>query len=145
MNHKLKRTLILPAALLSTGLFLTGCAAESTLGNGSAGSVQNQPNNSTVDRSEATLGYASIIDVRTLEEWNDGHLEGAVRIGIESPDFINNIETLDKTKNYYIYCRSGNRAEQAIQIMRESGFTGVLENGGAVENAAAELNLPIVK
>lgn len=143
MNNKIKKAFILPTVFISSAFILAGCAAEPM--NNSGGSTQNQPMNSTVERNQSNLEYAAIIDVRTLEEWNEGHLEGAVRIGIESPDFLDSIQTLDKSKNYYIYCRSGNRAGQAIQVMRESGFTGDLVNGGAVAEAAAELNLSVVR
>jgi phage shock protein E len=145
MKNNLTKTFALPASAILFALMLTGCAGESTTTNMGT-SAQNQPTNSTVDRSQNNnLGYTAIIDVRTLEEWNEGHLEGAVRIGIESPDFFDALQELDKSKDYYVYCRSGNRAEQAIQIMRESGFTGDLVNGGAVADAAAELNLPVIK
>ena len=88
--------------------------------------------------------YVSIIDVRTQEEWATGHLQGAIRIGIADPDFRNQLEQLSKDGDYYIYCRSGNRAGQAIDIMRELGFTGELVNGGSVANAASELSLEVV-
>jgi rhodanese-related sulfurtransferase len=88
--------------------------------------------------------YAAILDVRTKEEWSSGHLIGAVRIGIADSDFKEQLEQLDKDADFYIYCRSGNRAGQAIDIMREIGFTGELVNGGSVANASAELNLEVV-
>ena len=88
--------------------------------------------------------YAAVIDVRTVEEWNDGRLEGAVRIGIADPDFTQQLSALDPAADYYIYCRSGNRAGQAIDIMRDMGFTGELVNGGAVANASNQLGIPVV-
>lgn len=89
--------------------------------------------------------YAMIIDVRTPEEWNSGHIEGAVRIGIADADFASQLDELDKSADYYIYCRSGNRAGQAIDYMKSVGFTGELVNGGAVANASSALGLPVVK
>jgi phage shock protein E len=89
--------------------------------------------------------YAAVIDVRTPEEWNEGHLVGAVRMGIADADFSAQLATLDPAKDYYIYCRSGNRAGQAIDIMRQMGFTGTLINGGAVANASNELGIQVVK
>lgn len=93
----------------------------------------------------AVEDYAMIIDVRTPEEFNDGHLEGAERIGVADSDFIQRIDQLDKSEDYYIYCRSGNRAGQAINAMRDLGFTGELLNGGSVGNASAETGLSVVK
>lgn len=89
--------------------------------------------------------YSMIIDVRTPEEWATGHIEGAVRIGIADADFAAQLEELDKTADYYIYCRSGNRASQAIDYMQSVGFTGELVNGGAVADASAALGLPVVQ
>ncbi len=89
--------------------------------------------------------FAAVIDVRTVEEWNSGYLEGAVLIGIADADFRDQLSTLDPAADYYIYCRSGNRAGQAIDIMREMGFTGELVNGGAVANASNQLGLAVIK
>ena len=88
--------------------------------------------------------FAAVIDVRTVEEWNTGHLEGAVLMGIADADFQQQLASLDPSADYYIYCRSGNRAGQAIQIMEQMGFSGNLVNGGAVANASNQLGLPIV-
>ena len=95
-------------------------------------------------QTEDPAAYAAIIDVRTPEEWTAGHLEGAVRIGIADADFAQQLETLDKSADYYIYCRSGNRAGQAIDYMKSAGFTGELVNGGAVANAASQTGLAII-
>jgi rhodanese-related sulfurtransferase len=88
--------------------------------------------------------YAAVIDVRTPEEWVSGHLVGAVRIGIADSDFAEQLESLDKSADYYIYCRSGNRAGQAIDLMESIGFTGQLINGGSVANASSQLGLEVV-
>jgi len=95
-------------------------------------------------QSEDPAAYAAIIDVRTPEEWATGHLEGAVRIGIADADFAQQLEALDKSADYYIYCRSGNRAGQAIDYMQSAGFTGKLVNGGAVANAAGQTGLAVI-
>jgi phage shock protein E len=89
--------------------------------------------------------FAAVIDVRTVEEWNSGHLEGAVLIGIADADFRQQLGALDPAEDYYIYCRSGNRAGQAIDIMRDMGFTGELVNGGAVANASNQLSIAVVR
>lgn len=88
--------------------------------------------------------FAAIIDVRTQEEWDTGFIEGAVRIGIADADFAAQLEELDKSADYFIYCRSGNRAGQAITAMQNAGFTGKLVNGGSVLDASVALSLPVV-
>jgi phage shock protein E len=89
--------------------------------------------------------YAAVIDVRTPEETSLGYLEGASLFDIQNPTFMDMLSTLDPAADYYIYCRSGNRAGQAIQIMQQAGFTGELVNGGSLENAANQTGLTVVQ
>jgi phage shock protein E len=89
--------------------------------------------------------FAAVIDVRTPEETSAGYLEGAQLFDIQDASFMDNLATLDPAANYYIYCRSGNRAGQAIEIMQQSGFTGELVNGGSLENAANQTGLTVVQ
>ena len=66
---------------------------------------------------------ALILDVRTEEELEDGYIPNAKHIDIYlGQGFIDELEKLDKTKNYYVYCRSGNRSGQACAIMNSIGF-----------------------
>lgn len=71
---------------------------------------------------------AVLLDVRTQEEWDSGYVAGAVNIDFFNPEFPNKLEELDKSKNYFVYCRSGNRSGQACQLMASKGFTGELIN-----------------
>lgn len=74
---------------------------------------------------------AIIIDVRTPQEFGDGHIPNAMLIDIYDQTFQNKILELDKSKSYYIYCRSGNRSYHAGVFMLSEGFTSVqhLEDG----------------
>lgn len=66
---------------------------------------------------------AVILDVRTEDECDEGIIPNAINIDIhKGQDFISEIEKLDKSKNYYIYCRSGARSAKACEIMNELGF-----------------------
>jgi phage shock protein E len=89
--------------------------------------------------------YAAVIDVRTPEEVSQGYLDGSLLFDIQNPTFMDMLATLDPAADYYIYCRSGNRAGQAIQIMQQAGFTGELVNGGSLANAASETGITVVK
>lgn len=84
-----------------------------------------------------------IIDVRTPAEFAGGHLDGAVNIDIQSPDFANRIEALDRNESYVVYCRSGARSGMAMQQMLDMGFADV-SNAGGVEDASASLGIAIV-
>lgn len=66
---------------------------------------------------------AFILDVRTEEEVEEGFIPNAKNLNIfKGQAFIYELEALDKSKNYYVYCRSGGRSGQACAIMNEMGF-----------------------
>ncbi len=88
---------------------------------------------------------AAVIDVRTPEEVSSGYLEGALKFDFQGPKFASEIATLDKSQDYVIYCRSGNRAGGAINFMKQNGFTGTLTNAGSLNEAASATGLPVVR
>jgi phage shock protein E len=92
-----------------------------------------------VGLSEGTI----IIDVRTPAEFATGHLEGALNIDVQSPDFQAQISQLDPTQDYFVYCRSGNRSGQAMSQMSQLGFTSMI-NGGSVDEANRYSGIPVV-
>ena len=66
---------------------------------------------------------AVILDVRTEDEWNDGIIPNAINIDIyKGQGFIYQVEELDKSKNYYVYCKAGGRSAQACSLMNQMGF-----------------------
>jgi len=71
---------------------------------------------------------AILLDVRTPQEWDGGIIDGAQLMDFFDPEFPKLVETLDKSKNYYVYCRSGNRSGKACQLMASLGFKGELYN-----------------
>ena len=76
-----------------------------------------------------------VLDVRTLNEVEEGIIPEAIHIDIYSGQaFIDALEELDKTKSYYVYCRSGNRSGQACSIMEQLGFENAYNlEGGILE------------
>lgn len=74
-----------------------------------------------------------ILDVRTEDEYNEGFIPGAVNLDIyKGQGFIYKLEELDKTKKYYVYCRSGARSQQACSIMNELGFPNAFNLMGGI-------------
>lgn len=67
----------------------------------------------------------AILDVRTPEEFNNGHISGAINIDVKASDFKEKIRSLDKNKSYLVYCRSGVRSVTACNILNESGFSNL--------------------
>jgi len=75
-----------------------------------------------------------IVDVRMESEFRVGHLENAVNYDYYAETFRDDLGALDKTKTYFVYCRSGSRSERAVEIMEKLGFTKVFNlNGGYVQ------------
>lgn len=66
-----------------------------------------------------------VLDVRTPEEFVEKRIRGAFNIDIYSPDFQSEIDKLDRSKSYYIYCRSGSRSFHAGLYMAQQGFTKI--------------------
>lgn len=78
---------------------------------------------------------AFILDVRTAEEVEDGYIPGSVNIDIYlGQGFVDEIEKLDPSKNYYVYCRSGNRSGQACAILNSKGFDNAFNLQGGFMN-----------
>jgi rhodanese-related sulfurtransferase len=77
-----------------------------------------------------------IIDVRTPEEFNAGHVENAININVESSDFQSKISELDKNLTYFVYCKSGRRSTLATDQMADSGFTSLLNRHGGFSDLA---------
>jgi phage shock protein E len=86
---------------------------------------------------------AVIIDVRTPAEFATGHLDGALNIDVQSPDFDARMSQFDPAGEYFIYCRSGNRSAQAIARMTALGFSD-LSDGGSVQEASTASGVPMV-
>lgn len=84
---------------------------------------------------------AIILDVRTEAEVAERKIPNSINIDIhKGQGFIYQLEELDKSKNYYVYCRSGARSGQACNIMNQLGFEnaynlvgGILDWNGEVE------------
>ena len=73
---------------------------------------------------------AVIIDVRTPEEETEGVIDNAVNINLMDSSFPAKVLDLDKSKNYYVFCRSGGRSATACQFMEKNGLTAFNLAGG---------------
>ena len=85
-----------------------------------------------------------ILDARTPEEFNAGHIANAININLEGSDFSSEVSKLEKNATVAVYCRSGNRSGVATEQMAELGFTDMYDmQGGIVDWEAA--GGPVVK
>lgn len=76
---------------------------------------------------------ALLVDVRTPEEFGQGHLEGALNIDWFSPDFASRWEQIDKDRPVYLYCKVGGRSGQAAEKLQSMGFRHVVNLTGGYD------------
>ncbi len=118
--------------LLAIGVLLVsllGCSSGTTEGVGVR----------TVSATEAVkmLDSRVVIDVRGPDEVAEGAIIGATVLDFNAGEFQAKIGDYDRNAAYLVYCRSGNRSGQAVAIMKELGFTDVIDAGAYVDLAAA--------
>lgn len=79
-------------------------------------------------------GKLQLVDVRTAEEYAEGHIAGAVNIDVMRSDFRDRaVASLDRGKTVYVYCRSGKRSMTAASVLAGEGFRVVNLSGGIME------------
>ena len=126
----MKKILILCMTFI---FILTGC--------GNTDSVQNTEQKSGykqvsmeegLELMEADSDYI-LLDVRRDDEFEEGHIPGAINIPNESIGKEEIAELPDKDQTIYVYCRSGNRSKQASQKLVDLGYTNVIEFGGIID------------
>lgn len=102
-------------AVIGTALVLGGCKG---------GDAEQRPSEARilVERGEATL-----LDVRTVEEFDEGHVDGAVNIPVQV--LRERMNELSKDKPVVVYCKSGRRSAEAKRMLDAAGFKRVIDAG----------------
>jgi len=119
-------------------ILLCGCSAV-LCGCGNPGSaVSDAPANAQVAPDSFVL-----IDVRSAEEFASGHLQGAVNIPHDRIAEEIGAVAADKSARIILYCRSGRRADTALNALKAIGYENV-SNYGGLEDAQMRLNLPVL-
>jgi rhodanese-related sulfurtransferase len=127
----MKKFFAIAIGTLSTAVLLSGC--------GSSNAKKVSPKEFSEVTQQAGI---VVLDVRTPEEFAEGHLANAINIDFQSGNFEEEISKLDKSKTYAVYCRSGNRSGQAVKDMSDLGFTNIYDmDGGIIDwvNAGGQL------
>ena len=76
-----------------------------------------------------TAAGAKLYDVRTLEEYNAGHFDKATLWPVEDME-ADKLPDIPKDTKLYVYCRSGNRSSRAATILKDAGYTNIVDLGG---------------
>ncbi|SHI88547.1 Rhodanese-related sulfurtransferase [Arenibacter nanhaiticus] len=82
---------------------------------------------------QSLLKNAILVDVRTPEEFSQGHLEEAVNINWYDPDFATNFSKIEKEKTIYLYCKVGGRSLMAMEKLKKLGFKNVINLTGGYD------------
>ncbi|OKL40555.1 rhodanese-like domain-containing protein [Pontibacter flavimaris] len=114
---------ILAISILATLMF--GCA-----GMPQQGPAQVQKLTPTEFKEQNMNSKTVLVDVRTPEEYESGHLDGAMLSDFRGGVFAEDLKNWDKDKVYYLYCASGNRSGQAAELMKQAGFQHIYDLGG---------------
>jgi rhodanese-related sulfurtransferase len=85
-----------------------------------------------------------VLDVRTPEEFKDGHIKGAINIDIRQPDAFVKIDKLNRNSRYIVHCRTNHRSQVAVDHMMKNGFKTIIQIMDGF-NGWSQNNLPIVK
>lgn len=125
MQRRSRATVIALAVAVSLGL--AACSDGS-------GATSSAVTDVTVAESADVLAEpgVTVIDVRTPQEYAEGHLEGAINLDVQSATFDDDVAALTKDGSYLVYCRTGNRSGVATDRMAELGFTTVYDLQGGV-------------
>lgn len=109
--------------IVITSLLLLACSANGQIKNVDVDEFKKEV--STLEENEVLL------DVRSKQEVKAGYIEGMINIDFYSDDFEAEIDKLDKSKTYYVYCAAGGRSMKAANMMEEKGFNNLYNlNGG---------------
>ena len=140
---------ILLSFLAAIGLSTTGCSAQASQSAPSDSSAKTVPSDGIIvlapqafiDQAKADT-TSILLDVRTQKEYAEGHLAGSQQLDYLNPEaFDAGISKLDKSRTYYIYCRSGKRSHSACLKMKKQGFK-VYDMEGGILNWT-KLGMPV--
>ena len=140
-NRKANQVIVLLALLLLLGLVssMTGCGKKPAEENGGTSAKAESAakelsyvqisGEEALARMQAETDYL-ILDVRTPEEFAQGHIPDAVNVAVETIGDTAPPELPDKDQTIFVYCRSGNRSKQASEKLVALGYSNVVEFGG---------------
>ena len=117
--------------LLMICLICSGCGESPGVDSGVSGEYQKISAQQAKDIMDGDDPYI-LLDVRTAEEFNSQHIEGAVNIPVDEIGQSISAEIPDKDTLVLVYCRSGGRSASATQEMSRMGYTNVYDFGGII-------------
>ena len=126
-----RRTFLISASLISALALvgLTGCAGKPSNNGAGAEPYQQVDAETAKEIMDTEEGYV-VLDVRTQDEYDEGHIPGAVLMPHDTVATVAEDTLTDKDQLLLVYCRSGNRSKLASQALADLGYSNVVEFGG---------------
>ncbi|MEP0366519.1 MAG: rhodanese-like domain-containing protein [Cyclobacteriaceae bacterium] len=119
--------------IVLVAVWLAGC--------GQTSQSQGQSEIVTINTAEEVMGVLStdlqLIDVRTPQEYDAGHIKNATLINIQDPEFESKMNQLNKEKPVMVYCAVGGRSSRAVALIKDMGFSKVYNYKGGMKDWAA--------
>jgi rhodanese-related sulfurtransferase len=78
-------------------------------------------------------GKVTVVDVRTVNEYKQGHIAGAKNIDVTENDFEDKVSKLDKSKPYLVHCASGHRSTNSLETFKKLGFQHIYHLDGGMK------------
>ncbi len=125
----MKKWLFLVMALTLLPVFSLGCGAAGSRESSAGAAFQQITPQEAQERMKSGSGHV-ILDVRTRQEFQEGHIPGAICVPNETIGSRPPAELPDKAQTIFVYCRSGRRSKEAARKLADLGYTNVLEFGG---------------
>ena len=125
-----RRALLMLLAVLGLTVGLAGCGTDASAPMAAGMSYDHVDVDAFADR--IAERDVVLLDVRTPEEYAAGHLEGATNLPLAADDFRDRVAELDPDTAYAVYCRTGVRSQQAMEIMRKAGIEAVYDLDGGI-------------
>ncbi len=111
-DHNMKNSWI----ILVLSILLTSCGKSQSI--------------SITDFSQEGLQDYTLLDVRTPEEFSDGHLENAININWYDANFVDQLKDIPKENTLYVYCKKGGRSAEAATLLDSLGYKVIDLQGG---------------
>ncbi|MGK5093191.1 rhodanese-like domain-containing protein [Deltaproteobacteria bacterium TL4] len=139
----MNRKIIISGVLVFLLLALVSCLSVEAETPGLLKNISPQESLALIQKNDKNPDFV-LLDVRTPEEFSQGHLRGAVLLNFKAPTFSEALGQLDKHKTYLLYCHSGRRSGETLTIMGKLGFQQVSNMSGGIVGWN-ENHLPVEK
>lgn len=126
-------------SLLVLAILLSSCV------NKKADSKEVKLVTATEMKSILELDDVQLVDVRSPEEYDDMHIEGAQNIDFRSPTFDTDVKKLDKSKPVVLYCKGGGRSAKCAEILKDAGFEKIYDLEGGLSKWQYSEELKVIK